>query len=223
MGFEEIAKLCANMNLMEKEMLVLRLKEGLKSAGMQMLALILVGKVQIHRVSLLCMTKEIGHFLGSMVGVVKEVDVEVSGECSRDFLRVRVVVDIAKPLRRCLRVDVIGDGEETVMILRMESFGVLAASGLNSLSVDDGGSGRVGLPELGNVLSSRDLSGMNLGKSNRGPLRWKRRLRGKAPTGRESDGEKTLRKPRLHDGDNVECGGWEGDSNRRKLVTKGVV
>ncbi|KAK1562353.1 hypothetical protein Q3G72_010611 [Acer saccharum] len=118
MGFEEIAKLCANMNLMEKERPVLRLKEGLKSVGMQMLALILVGK--IHRVSLLCMTKEIRHFLGSMVGMVKEVDVGVSGECSRDFLRVRVVIDIAKPLRRCVRVDVMGDGEKTMMILHYE-------------------------------------------------------------------------------------------------------
>ncbi|KAK3211310.1 hypothetical protein Dsin_016016 [Dipteronia sinensis] len=47
--------------------------------------------VQIHRVPLLCMTREIGHFLGSMVGVVKEVDVGISRECSGDYLWVRMV------------------------------------------------------------------------------------------------------------------------------------
>ncbi|TXG57544.1 hypothetical protein EZV62_015373 [Acer yangbiense] len=76
--------------------------------------------VQIYQVPLLCMTKEIGQFLGSMVGVVKDVDVGLTGECSGDFLRVRVVVDISKPLRRCIRVDVMGDEEETVMLLRSE-------------------------------------------------------------------------------------------------------
>ncbi|KAK3220206.1 hypothetical protein Dsin_014176 [Dipteronia sinensis] len=68
--------------------------------------------VQIHRVPLLCMTKEIGHFLGSMVGVVKEIDVSASRECSCDFLRVTVVIDITKPLQWCLRVDVMGDGDD---------------------------------------------------------------------------------------------------------------
>ncbi|KAK3220215.1 hypothetical protein Dsin_014185 [Dipteronia sinensis] len=155
MGSEDIDSLCANMTLMEKEGPVLRLEEGLKSAaGMQRLALSLVGKVitnkmvntrgpwifdgalivleepsgkrgienmvfnysefwvQIHRVPLLCMTKEIGHFLGSMVGVVKEIDVSASRECSYDFLRVTVVIDITKPLQWCLRVDVMGDGDD---------------------------------------------------------------------------------------------------------------
>ncbi|KAK1549955.1 hypothetical protein Q3G72_011145 [Acer saccharum] len=51
-----------------------------------------------------------------MMGEVKEVDVGASGE----FLRVLVVVDVVKPLRRCLRMDVLGDGEETVMVLRYE-------------------------------------------------------------------------------------------------------
>ncbi|KAK2662642.1 hypothetical protein Ddye_001216 [Dipteronia dyeriana] len=76
--------------------------------------------VQIHQVSLLCMSKDIGCFLGSMVGEVKEVDVGDTVECSGEFLRVRINMNIGKPLRRCLRVDAMGDGEETVMLLRYE-------------------------------------------------------------------------------------------------------
>ncbi|KAK2638212.1 hypothetical protein Ddye_026007 [Dipteronia dyeriana] len=66
------------------------------------------------------MAKEIGQVLRSMVKVMKDVDVGSSGECSGEFLRARVFVDITKPLRRCLHIDILGDGEETVMLLRYE-------------------------------------------------------------------------------------------------------
>ncbi|KAK1550725.1 hypothetical protein Q3G72_023708 [Acer saccharum] len=53
MGPEEIARLCVNMTLLEKEGPVRRLQDGLKIAGMQGLALSLVGKVltnkMVHR------------------------------------------------------------------------------------------------------------------------------------------------------------------------------
>ncbi|TXG64469.1 hypothetical protein EZV62_011463 [Acer yangbiense] len=76
--------------------------------------------VQIHQVPILCMTKKIGWFLGSMIEEVVEVDGGNSGEAGGKFLRARVKVDIMKPLRRCLRIDVLGDGEESVMLLRYE-------------------------------------------------------------------------------------------------------
>ncbi|TXG48842.1 hypothetical protein EZV62_024717 [Acer yangbiense] len=62
---------------------------------------------------MLCMTKEIGRFLGSIIGDVWEVDVGPSGDCLGKFLRVRVAIEVDKPLRRFLRVDVLGDGEKT--------------------------------------------------------------------------------------------------------------
>ncbi|KAK3225433.1 hypothetical protein Dsin_005295, partial [Dipteronia sinensis] len=40
--------------------------------------------------------------------------------CMAKFLRVRVEIEIDKPLRRCLRIDVLGDGEETFMPLQYE-------------------------------------------------------------------------------------------------------
>ncbi|TXG53613.1 hypothetical protein EZV62_018869 [Acer yangbiense] len=77
MSSEEILKMCPKLMLREGDELVQRLHERLVNAGAQRLELSLVGK-------------EIGHFLGSMVGIMSEEDVGTSGECPGDFLRVRV-------------------------------------------------------------------------------------------------------------------------------------
>ncbi|KAK3226085.1 hypothetical protein Dsin_005947 [Dipteronia sinensis] len=76
--------------------------------------------VQIHQVPLLCMTREIRGFLGGLIGQVLDVDGGASGDCVGKFMRVRVQVDIKKPLKRCLRVDILGDGSKTVIVLRYE-------------------------------------------------------------------------------------------------------
>ncbi|TXG51132.1 hypothetical protein EZV62_023656 [Acer yangbiense] len=70
--------------------------------------------VQISNLPLLCMTKEIAQFIGDIIGEVREVDTSPTRDCLGKFVRVRVAVDITKPLRRFLRVDVLGDGEETM-------------------------------------------------------------------------------------------------------------
>ncbi|TXG63243.1 hypothetical protein EZV62_010237 [Acer yangbiense] len=76
--------------------------------------------VQIYQLPLLCTTREIGWFLGEMIGEVKEVDIGLAGDCVGKFMRIRVRIDIDKPLRRCLHMDVMGDGVETTMLLRYE-------------------------------------------------------------------------------------------------------
>ncbi|TXG71386.1 hypothetical protein EZV62_006321 [Acer yangbiense] len=76
--------------------------------------------VQIYQVPLICSSKEIGRFLGEMIWEVIEVDGGMVGNCAGKFMRVRVRIDINRPLRRCLRVDIMGDGVETVMLLRYE-------------------------------------------------------------------------------------------------------
>ncbi|TXG57565.1 hypothetical protein EZV62_015394 [Acer yangbiense] len=76
--------------------------------------------VHISNLPLLCMTKEIAKFLGGIIGEVREIDTGPIGDCLGKFLRVRVAIDIGKPLRRFLRVDVLGDGEETVMPIQHE-------------------------------------------------------------------------------------------------------
>ncbi|TXG48431.1 hypothetical protein EZV62_027725 [Acer yangbiense] len=76
--------------------------------------------VHITNVPMIYMTKDIGKFLGSIIGEVREVDVGPSSDCLGKFMRVRVAVEVDKPLRRFLRVDVLGDGEETVMPIQYE-------------------------------------------------------------------------------------------------------
>ncbi|TXG48491.1 hypothetical protein EZV62_024366 [Acer yangbiense] len=76
--------------------------------------------IQIHNVPLICMTAEIGRFLEGMIGEVKDIDTGKSGDCVGKYIRVRVVVRIDKPLRCILRVDVMRDGKESVMLLRYE-------------------------------------------------------------------------------------------------------
>ncbi|TXG64315.1 hypothetical protein EZV62_011309 [Acer yangbiense] len=76
--------------------------------------------VQIHNAPLICMSEEIRRFLGSMIGKVVDFDGGDSGSDMTNFLRVRVLLEINKPLRRCLRVDVLWDGVELVMLIKYE-------------------------------------------------------------------------------------------------------
>ncbi|TXG58254.1 hypothetical protein EZV62_016083 [Acer yangbiense] len=76
--------------------------------------------VQIHNTPMLCMTKEIRRFLGSIIDEVVDVDGGDTGSYLVKFLRVHVILEIDKPLRRCLGVDILGDGVETIMLLKYE-------------------------------------------------------------------------------------------------------
>ncbi|TXG53886.1 hypothetical protein EZV62_019142 [Acer yangbiense] len=58
--------------------------------------------------------------LSGMIGEVLEVDGGASGDCVGKFMRVRVWIDISGSLKRCLRVNILGDIAETVMVLRYE-------------------------------------------------------------------------------------------------------
>ncbi|KAK3183022.1 hypothetical protein Dsin_030308 [Dipteronia sinensis] len=55
-----------------------------------------------------------------MISEVKEIDTRKSGDCAGKYIPVRVVVQVDKPLRRILRVDVMRDGKESVMLLQYE-------------------------------------------------------------------------------------------------------
>ncbi|TXG49059.1 hypothetical protein EZV62_024934 [Acer yangbiense] len=76
--------------------------------------------VQIHNLPLLCMTEDIGIFLGKMIGEVSDIDLESCREGNGRFIRVRVVLAANEPLLRCLRVDLLRTGEITTMLLRYE-------------------------------------------------------------------------------------------------------
>ncbi|TXG51367.1 hypothetical protein EZV62_023891 [Acer yangbiense] len=127
------------MSLKDTERPVYKLKEELKLTGIQRLSLSLVGKVlsskMVKRDVFMGVLKkiwrvkngveiEVGHFLGGMVRELLEVNDGVFSDKGAKFLCVRVVVEIDKPLRRCLRIDVLRDGEETVMLLRYERLSI---------------------------------------------------------------------------------------------------
>ncbi|KAL5815295.1 hypothetical protein ACOSQ4_025936 [Xanthoceras sorbifolium] len=76
--------------------------------------------VQLHNVPLVCMTKEIGWALGNKIGRVTDIDVGATGDCLGRFLRVRVVIDVSKPLSRYLRVCLLEGDPDTVLLLRYE-------------------------------------------------------------------------------------------------------
>ncbi|KAK0607213.1 hypothetical protein LWI29_011412 [Acer saccharum] len=76
--------------------------------------------VQIHNLPLICMTEDSGNFLGSMIGEVKEVDLLEAKRIGGRIIRVRVVIAANEPLMRSLRVDLLGTGEITTMLLRYE-------------------------------------------------------------------------------------------------------
>ncbi|KAK2634301.1 hypothetical protein Ddye_029093 [Dipteronia dyeriana] len=76
--------------------------------------------VQIHNIPLLCMTEEIGIFLGKMIGEVKGIDLEAAKEVGGRFIRVRVIIDVNEPLTKSIRVDLLGNRKITIMLLHYE-------------------------------------------------------------------------------------------------------
>ncbi|KAK3189422.1 hypothetical protein Dsin_028983 [Dipteronia sinensis] len=76
--------------------------------------------VQIQYLPLLCMTEEIGLFLGQMIGEVRDIDLRMTTDISSLFLWVQITIPIEAPLQRSLRVDLLGSGKVTTMLLRYE-------------------------------------------------------------------------------------------------------
>ncbi|KAK3194010.1 hypothetical protein Dsin_025320 [Dipteronia sinensis] len=76
--------------------------------------------VQIHNLPLFYMTEDIGAFLGKMIGEVSDVDLLTAKNVGGRSVRVRVAISTDEPLMRSLRVDLIGTGTITTMLLRYE-------------------------------------------------------------------------------------------------------
>ncbi|KAL5743663.1 hypothetical protein ACOSQ2_026779 [Xanthoceras sorbifolium] len=52
--------------------------------------------------------------------VVQELDEGATGDYLKKFPHVRVLVDINKPLKRCIRIDAMGSVKETILLLHYE-------------------------------------------------------------------------------------------------------
>jgi hypothetical protein len=64
--------------------------------------------IQVHDMPLICMNREVGYKIGASIGVVEEVDVTGEGVGWGRCLRIRVEVDITKPLERGRVLDLNG-------------------------------------------------------------------------------------------------------------------
>ncbi|KAL5566911.1 hypothetical protein UlMin_030075 [Ulmus minor] len=76
--------------------------------------------VQLHNIPVFCMSKTVGSILGNMVGLVQEVECNQDELCLGTFIRVRVIVDISKPLKQILKVRLGTDKELVTILLRYE-------------------------------------------------------------------------------------------------------
>jgi len=56
--------------------------------------------VQVYDMPLTCMNREVGHMIGATIGLVEEVDVTGDGVGWGRCLRIRVYIDLTKPLHR---------------------------------------------------------------------------------------------------------------------------
>ncbi|TXG67077.1 hypothetical protein EZV62_008352 [Acer yangbiense] len=75
--------------------------------------------VQIHNLPLMCMNRRMAKFLAEQIGTVVELPAD-SRECMGRFIRVKVRIDISKPLMRCVRLNVDDPGEIITAILLYE-------------------------------------------------------------------------------------------------------
>lgn len=66
------------------------------------------------------MMEEIGIFLGKMIGEVRDINLEAGKEGNDRYIWVRVAFATNEPLMRCLRVDLLGTGKVTTMLLCYE-------------------------------------------------------------------------------------------------------
>lgn len=53
----------------------------------------------------MCMSKKMAVELSEVIGKVEKVDTDVAGECFESFLRMRILVDITKSLKKLTKLD----------------------------------------------------------------------------------------------------------------------
>lgn len=82
----------------EKALLVLKLIDDCESSGVDDFSFVDIW-VQLHSLPFFAMTRSIGGLIGGQVGVVKEVDTYGTGRCIGKYLRVRIRLDIRRPLK----------------------------------------------------------------------------------------------------------------------------
>lgn len=65
--------------------------------------------VQIHNIPIMCMARETIQMLGERIGAVEDIEADDAGDCIRQFARVRISVNITKPLKKVVYLQSEGD------------------------------------------------------------------------------------------------------------------
>lgn len=74
--------------------------------------------VRMHNLPLACMGKEVGVQIGATIGLVEEVDTDVEGVGWGEYLRVRIRIDLTKPLARGRVIKLLG--KQTLIAFQYE-------------------------------------------------------------------------------------------------------
>ncbi|KAK0608552.1 hypothetical protein LWI29_032271 [Acer saccharum] len=75
--------------------------------------------VQIHNIPIMCMNRRMARWLANQLGEVLELPSD-SKECWGKFLRVKVRIDLSRPLERWLRLRLDNAGKVVVVVLKYE-------------------------------------------------------------------------------------------------------
>ncbi|KAL5834742.1 hypothetical protein ACOSQ3_014337 [Xanthoceras sorbifolium] len=75
--------------------------------------------IQLHNIPLVCMNKRVAKLLAETLGVVVEIPIDTR-ECWGKFMRVKVGIDITKPLKKGLRVWLSEFNMMVIVLLRYE-------------------------------------------------------------------------------------------------------
>ena len=67
--------------------------------------------IQIHGIPTTFQTKEVGHSIGTTIGLVESVDANEKGFCLGSFICIRVMIDISNPLCKGRKVQ-LGDSSQ---------------------------------------------------------------------------------------------------------------
>ncbi|KAL5750648.1 hypothetical protein ACOSP7_025251 [Xanthoceras sorbifolium] len=115
---KEILRRYAQLSLSEDDGPVTKIGSEIREKRVRKLSLSLLGKIiankEINREAF----KATIQFIWRTVKEVEEIDIGVEGDCLGKFIRVRVMVDVLKPLKRGLRVQLDEGSEDitTVMV-----------------------------------------------------------------------------------------------------------